>query len=129
MKKILFVVPFPQKIYPSERFRVEIYEQILQEQRFEYSIVFFWDYSARKVLYKKGRMFQKITGILKGFFRRFKTLFIVHQYEYIFILREATPVGPPFFEWVYAKVFGKKIIYDFDDAIWIPQISDNNSLW
>ncbi|UAY52241.1 glycosyltransferase [Ferruginibacter albus] len=127
MKKILFVVPFPKKIYPSERFRVEIYEQVLKDAGFEYDTVFFWDYYARSILYKKGRIFQKAIGVLKGFIRRFQSLFIVSKYDYVFVLREAAPVGPPVFEWIYSKILRKKLIYDFDDAIWIPQISTNNS--
>jgi glycosyltransferase involved in cell wall biosynthesis len=127
MKKILFVVPFPKKIYPSERFRVEIYEKILQEKGLKYDTIFFWDYYARSILYKKGKVLQKITSVIKGFFRRIKSLAIINKYDYIFILREATPIGPPVFEWLYTKLFRKKIIYDFDDAIWIPQISENNS--
>ncbi len=40
-------------------------------------------------------------------------------FDYVFIHREVAPVGPPVFEWLIAKVFRKKIIYDFDDAIWL----------
>lgn len=39
--------------------------------------------------------------------------------KYIFIHREVTPVGPPLAEWLLAKVLRKRIIYDFDDAIWL----------
>jgi glycosyltransferase involved in cell wall biosynthesis len=41
-------------------------------------------------------------------------------YSHIFIHREAAPLGPPVIEWLLAKVLRKKIIYDFDDAIWLP---------
>ena len=44
----------------------------------------------------------------------------------MFIHREVTPIGPPFFEWVIAKVLRKKIIYDFDDAIWLANTSKEN---
>ncbi len=40
--------------------------------------------------------------------------------DYVFIHREAAPLGPPVLEWLLAKVFRKKIIYEYDDAIWIP---------
>lgn len=40
-------------------------------------------------------------------------------YDFIFIHREATPIGPPVMEWLLAKVLRRKIIYDFDDAIWL----------
>ena len=50
------------------------------------------------------------------------------RYRYVFIHREAAPVGPPVFEWIAAKLLGKKIIYDFDDAIWIPNTSKENKI-
>jgi glycosyltransferase involved in cell wall biosynthesis len=41
------------------------------------------------------------------------------KYGMVFIHREIMPGGPPILEWFIAKVFKKKIIYDFDDAIWL----------
>jgi glycosyltransferase involved in cell wall biosynthesis len=29
------------------------------------------------------------------------------------------PLGPPIIEWIIAKIYRKRIIYDFDDAIWL----------
>jgi glycosyltransferase involved in cell wall biosynthesis len=46
-------------------------------------------------------------------------LFTVSAYDFVFIHREAAPIGPPIFEWIIAKLLAKKIIYDFDDAIWL----------
>lgn len=65
-------------------------------------------------------------GILGGFFRRLLTLFTLSAYDFIYIHREAAPIGPPIFEWLISKVFKKKIIYDFDDAIWVRIASDAN---
>lgn len=127
MKKILFVVPFPRNIYPSARFRIELYEDSLKENGYEFDTVFFWDYYARSILYKNGMILQKFYSLLKGFFRRLGMLFIIHRYDYIFILREVAPIGPPVFEWLIAKLFRKRIIYDIDDAIWIPQMTGSNS--
>jgi glycosyltransferase involved in cell wall biosynthesis len=42
------------------------------------------------------------------------------------LYREALPVGPPIFEYLIAKIFRKKIIYDFDDAIWVSIASEAN---
>ena len=66
--------------------------------------------------------------MLKGMFRRFFTVFSLKGYDYIFIHREAAPFGPPVLEWIIAKVWRKKIIYDFDDAIWIPVSSAANPI-
>ena len=48
--------------------------------------------------------------------------------DYIFIHREATPLGPPIFEWIVTKMLGKRVIYDFDDAIWLPNTSVENRI-
>lgn len=127
MKKILFILPVPQKISPSARFRVELYQDFLTENGFICDNTFFWDAEISKILYKKGGVIRKTLGLLKGFLRRSKTLLYVHRYDFIFILRETTPIGPPVFEWLYAKLFRKKIIYDFDDAIWVNQAQGNNA--
>src|SRR5690606_18866349 len=72
---------------------------------------------------------QKAAGIIKGYLNRLKTTLIdVHQYDYVFVHREAAPMGPPVFEWIVSKLWRKKMIYDFDDAIWIPNTSAENRL-
>jgi glycosyltransferase involved in cell wall biosynthesis len=81
---------------------------------------------AWSVLHKNGYAFRKTMGILGGFFRRFLTLFTLSAYDFIYIHREAAPIGPPIFEWLISNVFRKKIIYDFDDAIWVKIASDAN---
>lgn len=79
------------------------------------------------VLYKGGSALQKTTGIVKGYLNRWKTiLFDVPKYDYVFVHREAAPLGPPIFEWIVTKVWRKKMIFDFDDAIWIPNTSSEN---
>lgn len=37
-------------------------------------------------------------------------------------------MGPPIFEWIIARLLGKKVIYDFDDAIWLEDPSEKGSL-
>lgn len=62
-----------------------------------------------------------------AFVKRFFLLFTLPQYDTIFIHREATPIGPPWWEWCAAKVFGKRLVYDFDDAVWLPNSSKANA--
>lgn len=60
-----------------------------------------------------------------GYKRRFMDLFLLRKYEYVYIHRWAATAGPPVFEWIIAKLFRKKIIYDFDDAIWVKESAYN----
>jgi len=53
-------------------------------------------------------------------------LFSLNKYDFVFIHREAAPIGPPIFEWLITKLFRKRVIYDFDDAIWISNTSEAN---
>lgn len=71
---------------------------------------------------------RKALGVFGGFLNRVMLLPSVRQFDFVFIHREATPIGPPWFEWMVAKVFRKKIIYDFDDAIWLANTSHENNL-
>lgn len=71
---------------------------------------------------------RKILILIKGFLGRLTTIFVLHRFDFVFIHREVAPIGPPVFEWLIAKVFGKKIIYDFDDAIWLTDRSDESWL-
>lgn len=123
---ILFLVPYPTGKAPSQRFRFEQYFEALRAAGHTFRVAPFLSDATWTILYKPGRQGQKALGILAGFARRVALLATVPKYDFVFIHREASPIGPPVFEWLIAKVFGKKIIYDFDDAIWIPNTSEAN---
>jgi glycosyltransferase involved in cell wall biosynthesis len=125
--KVLFWVPYPQGESPSQRFRFEQYLPLLQEKGIDYEISAFWDDASWRILYKPGNTFFKLRGFFKGFLRRTVSIFRLGSFSFVFIHREAMPLGPPVFEWV-AWVLGKKIIYDFDDAIWLPNTSAENKI-
>jgi glycosyltransferase involved in cell wall biosynthesis len=117
---IHFWVPYPVGMAPSQRFRVELFLNDLKKQGFSFRLLTFLDKNAWDILYTPGKGFLKTWGTVKGYFRRINHLFQSIQADYVFIHREATPLGPPIFEWLLAKVFRKKIIHEYDDAIWIP---------
>jgi glycosyltransferase involved in cell wall biosynthesis len=117
--KILFLIPYPLEQSPSQRFRFEQYFQTLSRNGISYQTQSFLDKDEWKVFFSPGNLLQKSFALLAGFAKRFTILFKLHRFDFVFIHREVTPVGPPFFEWLIAKLFRKKIIYDFDDAIWL----------
>lgn len=115
--KILFLVPYPIAESPSQRFRFEQYLGFLSGKAV-YKVSSFLDSDNWRVFYSTGNAFSKTRALCRGFLARFVSLTEVSRYDFVFIHREVAPIGPPFFEWVIAKIFKKKIIYDFDDAIW-----------
>ena len=126
--RILFLVPYPTGKAPSQRFRFEQYFSALTAAGYQYEIAPFISEATWRILYLPGHQARKVFGILVGFLRRTVQLFTANKYDYVFIHREASPIGPPIFEWTLAKMLGKKIIYDFDDAIWIPNTSVANKI-
>lgn len=126
--KILFLCPYPYDEVASQRFRFEQYYEILRKNHIQFLHKSFYSLWAYKVLYNDRKKFLKSIGTLYGFIKRFIHLFYCIFPDYIFIHREITPIGPPVFEWLIARFFRKKIIYDFDDAIWISNTSEENKL-
>ena len=118
-KKILFLVPYPLHESPSQRFRFEQYFGLLQSHGYSYTVRSFLSSGNWKTLFKPGETLVKIGALTSGFVKRIIVLFISPMYDFVFIHREVSPLGPPIFEWILAKLLRKKLIYDFDDAIWL----------
>lgn len=126
-KTIYFIVPYPPAEAPSQRFRFEQYFSQLEQEGFHIEVYPFLSDKTWKTLYGKGKTVQKAWGMVSSFFRRFALLFKLRKANHLFIHREVAQLGPPLFEWIIAKVLRRKYIYDFDDAIWLPNYSASNA--
>jgi glycosyltransferase involved in cell wall biosynthesis len=127
-RKIVFMIPYPLGYVPGQRFRFEQYVELLAADDFTASFFPFLDIATLEILYKPGRSVRKMVGVMGGFFRRISSLRHAASADFVFIYREAAPIGPPLFEWFLARILKKKIIYDFDDAIWLPATSSENRI-
>jgi len=125
-KKIIILCPYPREGAPSQRFRYEQYLAELIKNGYEYQICSFLDNKTNQILYQPGHLLLKLSGITLGYLRRVRHIWAVRSAHAVFIHREATPLGPPWVEWIIAKLFKKPIIYDFDDAIWREDTSGVN---
>lgn len=126
-KKVFILAPYPKGEAPSQRFRFEQYLDDLNDANLSIEIHPFLNQKTWSKLYLEGSFFSKALGILGSFWRRFLLLFKLISADYIFIHREASMIGPPLFEWIISKVLRKKYIFDFDDAIWLPNYSQSNA--
>jgi len=127
--KVLLLLPYPLHTAPSQRFRIEAYFPLIEQARIEIKTQSFLNEKAWSILYKKGSLLLKSIAVLKGFVKRlWAVIFLVHKYDFVLVHRETSPLGPPIFEWIIARVWKKKLVFDFDDAIWIPAISEQNKL-
>ena len=127
--KILFLVPYPLKESPSQRFRFEQYFKLLGQNSIDYHVQSFLESANWKIFFEKGKWLSKVWALAMGFSKRISILLKISNFDYIFIHREAAPVGPPVIEWVIAMLYRKRIIYDFDDAIWLTDRSNESIIW
>lgn len=126
-KRIFFIAPYPFGEAPSQRFRFEQYFDALRKEGYEIEEHPFYDKKTWQTLYEEGQILKKVVGLIKSIARRKLLLFKLHKADHIFIHREMAHVGPPIFEWIVSKVLRRKYIYDFDDAIWLPNYSESNA--
>jgi glycosyltransferase involved in cell wall biosynthesis len=118
-------VPYPIEA-PSTRYRVYQYLPYLAAngvnptvRRFVESSAFF------QRLYQSGGVAYKAAYFTLQTIRRLLDLARVRNYDAVFIQREALPIGPALFERLTAQL-GCPLIYDFDDAIYLPRSSKAN---
>ena len=126
-KDILFISPYPHGIGPSQRFRFEQYLDFLYEDYYCTQKTF-WNKKSWDILFSNKSFLIKFYYLIIAFAKRKLLLFTIHKYDIIFIHREIAHVGPPIFELIIKFVFRKKIIYDFDDAIWFLNYSNKNKI-
>jgi glycosyltransferase involved in cell wall biosynthesis len=124
--KILFLTPYPIGHAPSQRFRFEQYFGLLKKNGHIIRVQPFLKDSEYTQFIRKDRSFIKFWLVAVGFWNRFLLLFSIGDEDIVFIHREASPIGPPLFEWIISQLVRKKIIYDFDDAIWLTDRYDEH---
>ena len=123
--KALFIVMHRKDRSPGQRFRHEQYLSYLEENGFECEISYIIDKKADKFFYKSGNFLGKAEVALKSISKRFSDLQKAKQADIVFIYREALFLGSTWFERQIQKSKAKTI-FDFDDAIWIQDVSKAN---
>jgi glycosyltransferase involved in cell wall biosynthesis len=120
MKRIAYLALYPPNTAPSQRFRVEQYLPYLAQEGFAVDILPFYSSTTYELLYSRGDSWRKIGLVLWDYLRRFADCLRLAEYDVILVQRAVTPLGPAVLEYLIAKWWRKPLVYDFDDAIWIP---------
>jgi glycosyltransferase involved in cell wall biosynthesis len=122
--RVLALSPIPEE-GAGCRFRIAQYVPYLREQGFDVTISSFYTPDYFRLVYQRGRHAQKAAQFIGLAWHRFQEMFDVGRYDLVWLYREAIPLGPPLVEWIVAKR-GIPIVYDLDDAIFLPNVSAAN---
>jgi glycosyltransferase involved in cell wall biosynthesis len=124
--RVIFIVQHPIE-GPTSRYRVYQFLPYLRQNGVEATVLPFMTSKQLSIIYGQGQWIQKFAITIGGFIKRFSHVLCSRRYDIVYIEREAFPFGPPFFEHL-LKHFGKRMIYDFDDAIYTRSVAYNNPL-
>lgn len=125
--RLLALVPYPLGRAPGQRYRLEQWAPHLKTRGIDVTFAPFLDAAAHDALYRSGKSAQKVAGVLRGLLRSVRRTVQVLDADAVFVFREASLVGPALIEWAAAR--SRPLVFDFDDAIWLPQEGSTNPRW
>jgi glycosyltransferase involved in cell wall biosynthesis len=125
MKKVLIICLHRKDRSPGQRFRYEQYLSFLEKNGYQFDISILLNEKDDKAFYVKGNYFRKILIYLKTLMIRTRDWFRMNRYDIIFIYRDALVTGSTFFEKRFARSKAK-LVFDFDDSIWLENVSEAN---
>lgn len=99
------------------------YIPALAEQGIEVEVRPFLDRGLEDLLYQPGALLKKTIGVAAASLRRIETLPLGLHADVIYVLREASLLGPPLLEWALSRLAGKPLVFDLDDALWESYVS------
>jgi len=126
LPSILYIVPHRLNRSPGQRFRCEQYIKFLNQAGFTTTYSNIISEKDDIIFYSKGNYIKKTVILIKSFFKRLKDVRRAKNFDIIFVYREAFMLGTSMFEKMLHRK-NNKIIFDFDDAIWLNDTSEGNA--
>jgi glycosyltransferase involved in cell wall biosynthesis len=124
-RRVLALSPIPEE-GAGFRFRLSQFIPYLESVGYDVTARPFFTPEFFRLVYRPGHYLKKIAAFAGLSLGRLRSLRGASQYDLIFLYREAFPIGPPWIERWLARPGQPPIVYDFDDAIFLPNVSDAN---
>ncbi len=124
--RVLAIVPSVYDRSPGQRYRIEQWEPFLNAAGVDVDYEPFESDRLHRLLYEPARYGAKALQVAGGCLRRVGHVRKARRYDAVFLYREAALLGPAVFERWLGR-FGPPVVYDFDDAVWVPYVSPTNA--
>jgi len=125
--RVLAISPIPEE-GAGCRFRVAQFMPYLNANGFDVTLSPLYTTEFFRQLYKPGNILRKAAGFASLSVRQLNVLSNGRPYDVLWLYREIFPIGPAFMEWLLSATGHPPIVFDFDDAIFLPSTSEANQL-
>lgn len=123
--RVLALSPVPEE-GAGCRFRISQYIPALAAAGFDVTVSPFFTPEFFRLVYRPGHYAQKTALFLRRSVDRLSLVLGDADYDLLFVYREAFPIGPPVLERLLARPGRPPLVYDFDDAVFLPNTSEAN---
>ena len=127
MAHIFLLTAYPPNRVPAQRFRVEMFLPYILQRGYGCTYSPALTESEYAYLYKPGITPRKLFSYLRGPLRRIRERSRVREIDLVWVQREALLGPTSYFERWWAR--RKPLVYDFDDSIWLKDVSEANRLF
>lgn len=124
--RVLALVPYPLGTAPGQRYRIEQWAPYLSEMGVEIHFEPFAAAALSAALYRVGHYAAKAWHMTSAWLKRARTAWRADSFDVVYLHREAALIGPSWLERL-ARRRNPRLLYDFDDAVWLPYVSPRNS--
>lgn len=117
--RLLILAPNPIES-ATTRYRIAQYLPTLAQAGITGDLVPFLSPDLFAEIYRRGQTLRKVLGLAESIRRRLHLTLRAGDYDAVLVSREAMTLGPPIIEWLLAAVGRRPLIFDYDDATWVP---------
>src|SRR4029077_15777846 len=125
--RVLALSPIPEEAAGC-RFRIAQFIPYLASAGIDVTLSSLFTREFFALVYRRGHYLRKAAGFSALSLKRLDSLRDVSRFDVVFIYRELFPIGPALVERWLSAPGRPPVIFDFDDAIFLPAVSDANRL-